>query len=343
MKICFVNLASGYSGGENQTFLLARELKRVNIDLVAVTHPRSPLTSKLEQIGVEVVKTTNFFQGHNAPLLKDVSLLHVHDGRGVHWASVHNMLRGTPFIITRRIDNNISERFLTKLSYERASLFVGISRKICSVLKEYLPEKDVELIPSSPVSYEVEEQAVNEIRAQYQGKFLVIQAATLLEHKGFDISISAARELENEDVQFLFLGDGPYKTQLTALAKGCSNVQFLGKRSDMGNWFNAADCLVLPSRNEGLGSVLLEAMQAGTPVIGANVGGIPDVIKDRTTGLLIPPNSPRALADAILLEKNDEGLKKQMVENARLFVRSIAIEQTAPKYLAIYERVLGYN
>ncbi len=84
-------------------------------------------------------------------------------------------------------------------------------------------------------------------------------------------------------------------------------------------------------------------MQAGTPVIGANVGGIPDVIKDRTTGLLIPPNSPRALADAILLEKNDEGLKKQMVENARLFVRSIAIEQTAPKYLAIYERVLGYN
>lgn len=63
MKICFVNLASGYSGGENQTFLLARELKRVNIDLVAVTHPRSPLTSKLEQIGVEVVKTTNFFRG----------------------------------------------------------------------------------------------------------------------------------------------------------------------------------------------------------------------------------------------------------------------------------------
>lgn len=339
MKICFSNLASGYSGGENQTFLLAKELINRGIELVAVSNPNSLLTDKFSNLGIPVIEVANPFSGHFQSYLKGVSLVHAHDGRAVHWAALHHCL-GTPYVITRRIDNPIKARFLTKLNYSRATALVGISSKICQVLEEFTGCPTVHLIPSSPVQYPFDEETVRRKRSLYKNKFIVVQAASLLEHKGFDISIKAAKILSNHGICFLFLGEGPFEKELRNLAEDAPNVVFFGKQKDMGNWFQIADCLILPSRNEGLGSVLLEAMEAGTPVIGTSVGGIPDIIKDQTTGLLIPPSSPEALANAILRLKTEPQLRNYLSYHASEFVRTLSIDKMAERYIQLYQEIL---
>lgn len=341
MKVCFVNLASGYSGGENQTFFLADQLLKNKIEVIAVTNPKSLLTRKLESIGIKTVCSNHPLRGHLSPLLRNVGVVHAHDGRAVHWASIHKTLFKTPFIVTRRIDNLIRENSFTHWSYAQADQLVGISSKICTVLSNFVSHKSkIELIPSSPISYDLKQEIIDREKNKYLGRFIVVQAASLLEHKGFDTSIKAAKLLKDQNIIFLFLGEGPYRNHLMKLAEGLSNVLFLGKQNDMGNWFRIADCIILPSKNEGLGSVLLESMLAGTPVIASNTGGIPDIVKDRKTGLLISPNDEKQLASAIQeLSKNNQ-LKSELVNNAKEFIKPFYIENTSKRYLHIYKRIL---
>ncbi len=340
MKICFVNLASGYSGGENQTLLLIKELKKRKKNILAVANPKSELTHKLNQIGVKTIPAKNLWDSHLNKELKDVSYFHAHDGRAVHWCSLHNLISGKPYGITRRIDNPIRNSFLTKLSYAKACILVGISNKICGVLSSYSQRKDIYLIPSSPVSYPVDTNRVSEIKKLHKNKFIVIQAASMLKHKGYDTSIEAAKILskENQDVHFIFLGDGPEKEKFESSAKDLTNVTFMGKQKDMGNWFCLADALILPSKNEGLGSVLLEAMQAKVPVIASDVGGIPDIVKNKKTGLLIEPDNATELVSSILKLRNNPELANNLVENGYKLASSLSIEKAADKYLSIFDK-----
>jgi len=105
-----------------------------------------------------------------------------------------------------------------------------------------------------------------------------------------------------EQVRFVFAGDGPLKAQLVALAEklGISaKVQFLGARADIPEVLNALDVFVLPSLSEGMPNAVLEAMACGIPVVATCVGGVPELIEDGNTGLLFPSEDEGRL-EAIL-------------------------------------------
>lgn len=344
MNICHVNLARGFSGGERQTLELLKTQLAMGMDVLAVTHPDSPLTNSIEMLRVETVTARSFLDGHFVKALKKTNLiLHAHDGRAVHWCAVHKLLFKTPFILTRRIDLPIRKNIATKWSYAKADYQVAISSAIKNILEVQNPSVPTCLIPSSPVSYPVDEAKVEQYQNQLgKDHFFVVHAAKMLSHKAFDITIQAALILSQTapSVQILLLGDGPLEKDIRKQAASLPNVKFLGKQRDMGNWFKIADVLMLPSRTEGLGSVLLEAMLAGVPVIGTSVGGIPDIVKNELTGLLIPPNNPNALAQAILRLKSDEALRQQLIKEASSFVLGLSIEHSAEKYSSIYENIL---
>ncbi len=112
------------------------------------------------------------------------------------------------------------------------------------------------------------------------------------------------------DVLVVCVGDGPLRRTLPALARAAGlaeAVRFVGHRKDMPRWLAACDLVCLPSRAEGLSLALLEAHAAGRASIASAVGGIPEVIVDRKTGLLVPPRSSALLASALasLLEHPD--------------------------------------
>ena len=108
----------------------------------------------------------------------------------------------------------------------------------------------------------------------------------------------------------------------------------------MGNWFAAADMLVHPSYSEGLGSVILEALEAKLPVVASRAGGIPDIVEDGQSGLLIEPGNAIQLAESILRIKHDPQLQKQLQEGAKHKLSDFRIEHTAERYQAIYQSAL---
>lgn len=338
MKVCHVNLATGFSGGEQQTLLLIEQQRALGYDLTIVGASGSPFVQRARALGCSVVETRHFLVGHARRTTADVRCIHVHEGRAVYWALLQHLLFGTPFLITRRIDNPLKHKFLLDLAYRRARHVVGLSRAIQSEIQKTHPDRSVEIIPSSPRTYPVDAAILAQMKRQFSGRFVVVQAAKFHAHKGHEVSIEAARKLQTShpDIHFCLLGDGPELVSIRALATDLDNVSFPGQQSNMGDWFALADILIHPSHSEGLGSVILEANRAGLPVIATRAGGIPDIVTDGINGLLIPAGDGDALAHAIARLHDQPELRETMAENAVQFVRQFNIEETAKKYQALY-------
>lgn len=155
--------------------------------------------------------------------------------------------------------------------------------------------------------------------------------------KGFDLLLSAMRELGGE-VRLLLGGDGPQRERLAAEAAGLERVTLTGFVPDVAAFMGKIGLFVLPSRSEGLGLVLVEAMAAGRPVVATRVGGVPEVVADGETGLLVPPEDSGALAAAVrrLLENPDLADRMGAAGRGRaeaLFSARRMAEQTRELYL----------
>lgn len=118
----------------------------------------------------------------------------------------------------------------------------------------------------------------------------VLYVGNLVPVKGPTVLVRAAEQLSGADV--IFVGAG---------TEGISAGRCVGARShdEIPLWMNACDVLCLPSLNEGLPNVVLEAMACGLPVVASSVGGVPEVVRDGVNGFLVPPSAPIVLAEAL--------------------------------------------
>ena len=119
------------------------------------------------------------------------------------------------------------------------------------------------------------------------------------------------------------------------------NVHFLGWRPDVDEIMGCFDIFVLPSLNEGMGRVLVEAMAAGLPIVANRVGGIPDLIKHGENGLLVPPANPGALEQAISDLLSDKARRKRMGETGKRMCRPYSVEAMVEEIDNLYSRLLG--
>ena len=129
------------------------------------------------------------------------------------------------------------------------------------------------------------------------------------------------------------------KRQVQKLALD-KRVQFMGAmpQAQLATWMRKACVFVLPSASEGLGRVVIEAMATGTPVIGSNVGGIPEIVEDGSTGFLVPPGDQKALAEKIRWILNNPEEAREMGSRARLFAAHLFSTETYVKgYGQIFE------
>ncbi len=149
--------------------------------------------------------------------------------------------------------------------------------------------------------------------------------------------------LEHPEANLVFLGKGDLDVSLrsAALRSGKNgSVRFLGWRDDVEQIMPLFDIFVLPSLNEGMGRVLVEAMAAEKPVIASNVGGIPDLVKHGRNGLLVPPGDSEVLADSILqLIRNPDEAKKMGRSGKDRCVR-FSVEAMIGKLDKLYSKLL---
>lgn len=148
---------------------------------------------------------------------------------------------------------------------------------------------------------------------------------------------------EHPDISLVFVGRGNLDVELRAVTlqfNAYGRVHFLGWRDDIEEIMQIFDIFVLPSLNEGMGRVLVEAMAAGKPAVASRVGGIPDLVKDQKTGLLVPPGDEQALAEAILWFVNNPSEAKNMGAAGRLYCRRFSLEAMVEKLDHLYEKLI---
>jgi glycosyltransferase involved in cell wall biosynthesis len=168
-------------------------------------------------------------------------------------------------------------------------------------------------------------------RFNLHGKFSLLFVGALTKwhrYKGLDILLESLHTA-NQDMRLIVVGAGDLEERYRALTRSLhleSNVIFAGNVPDeeLPLYYAASDALILPSKDmsEGFGLTLLEANATGKPVIASNVGGIPSVVQNGYNGLLVPPNNPSLLAEAILTLAGDPELAGKMGRNGRQVAES---------------------
>lgn len=175
--------------------------------------------------------------------------------------------------------------------------------------------------------------------------FAVAALGRFVPVKGFDLLVAALPRLAQAvpGARLLLIGDGPERERLAALATrlGVSaRITVTGAISDVGAYLAAADVFAAPSRNEGMGRALVEAMALGLPVVGAAVGGIPAVVSDGVCGRLVPAGDVDALAEALTDLARDAGLRTELGSGAVVHAEAFSTTVADNAMLAVYDRLV---
>ncbi|TDX28762.1 glycosyltransferase involved in cell wall biosynthesis [Modicisalibacter xianhensis] len=343
LRVRHVNLAKGFRGGERQTVLLIRALAAHGVSQSLVCRHDSPLPAALAGVDVAIVAADHQLAGHFRGGHAD--LVHAHEAKAVHWAYLHHRLRGVPYILTRRVPQPVKDKPFNRLTYRSAASTVAISRVIEQHL-DALGWCPVTRIPSALSHLPSDPQQVEALRQRFAGRRVVGHIGALVDrHKGQRLLIDAARRLRESHPELLFvcLGQGEDDVALRQESADLENLVWEGFRSNVGDYLEAMDLFAFPSRNEGLGSTLLDVMDHDVPIVATDVDGIPDIVVHEQSGLLVPANDAVALTQGIVALLDDPERCRRLVAGARQRLAAFTPAVMAERYLALYRRLLAHR
>ncbi len=163
--------------------------------------------------------------------------------------------------------------------------------------------------------------------------------------KGPEVLIETAKYIVSKypETIFIFAGDGYLKQSLEKKASDLGlkkNMSFLGWRNDIAKIISVYDVFVLPSLNEGMGRVLVEAMALAKPIVASNIGGIPDLVTHGKNGFLVPPKNPKELAKYIQILLEDEEKREKMGLAGKEMALNFSARNMVEKIAKLYEELL---
>jgi glycosyltransferase involved in cell wall biosynthesis len=256
-----------------------------------------------------------------------IEVVHTHDLYTNIFAAPWARLAGCRTIASRRwLDATPRPGLipLNRWSYRLAHRVVANSALAARLLaeKEGVPRARIVELPNF-----LEERAFRRVTAEEHrarrrswgiptGAFVIGAVARLVPVKNHAMLLRALAELE-QDLHLVLIGEGPARRELEALVDELqlrSRVHFTGELVEVTNLHQFFDVSVLCSHSEGFPNSVIEALAAGCPVVATSVGGVPEVIADRRTGLLVPPDSPQALAASLRELQRDAGLRRRLSE-----------------------------
>jgi glycosyltransferase involved in cell wall biosynthesis/protein-tyrosine-phosphatase len=292
---------------------LASELRRLGVDVAVVDEARHSALRMIPPI-------TQFLRAH------DVDIVHTHRPKDNVIGTIAAKLAGVPHVI--RTVHGLAEpmrrwsraKYRVNDALDRATLrcfadrIVAVSRHSAVALSQsgYPRTRLVQIHNGVDLGRVRATRTSAEVRRAFgihDDELLVGTAGRLTTVKGQKYLVDAARLilLQESKARFVFVGSGPLKRDLVAQAEAlgvehaCLFIDPLADgRAGVFDLIAAFDLFVLPSLSEGSPMALLEAMALGRPVVAAAVGGVPEIVVDNETGLLIPPRDAQALAEACL-------------------------------------------
>lgn len=174
-------------------------------------------------------------------------------------------------------------------------------------------------------------------------QFAVVCAGRFHWDKGQDILVKVL-QLCPSDIHLYLIGDyqTPFGKEVLKLAEGAANIHFLGYRDDVRQILSAFDVYIAPSRREAFSLSLAEAQAAGLPIVGSNIGGIPEVVSNNESGILVASEDIEAFAGAIQRLYVDSVLRKKMGKNGRLrYEQNFTLDRMVSETESLYRNLLN--
>jgi glycosyltransferase involved in cell wall biosynthesis len=196
----------------------------------------------------------------------------------------------------------------------------------------------------------VDHQRVAPGHTRAGGPPYILAVGRLDQRKGFQDLVACAQSVCQRDsqVQFWIAGKGPMEATLSAAIERAGledRVRLLGfvaDRAELVRLYQEATVFAHPAHREGLPTVLLEAMACGTPVVSTAVSGALDVIRSSENGMLVPPQKPEAMAEALVALLGDPSLRDRLGHSARQTIeRHYSWDAISERYVACYEQLLS--
>jgi len=338
--ICHLNLAPIFRGGERQTELLVRALAERGMRQRLVVRKGHVLADRCAGLdGLEIREAASNPVAF-ALAARGSDIVHAHDGRTVYSALLANLLFGITYIITRRVVPRKPKTVIRSMAYRRAARVVAISAAVVEELHRWSEDLEPVTIPSANAGFEADDATVAAIRAKRPGKVLIGNVGAL-DHscKGQSTIIEVAHRAASErpDWHFLLCGDGPDEQRYRNEIGDLENIELVGWVDNVGDYLASFDVFVFPSLHEALGSVLLDVLQLGLPIVASNVGGIPGIVQEGVNGLLVEPEDPESLFSALARVIDDEDLRDGMRERNVERARNYTADAMADAYERLYQ------
>jgi len=358
LKILHVDPETAFGGGERQVAGLIRHLARRGHENVLAAPPGAPLAAivpaadaRLRPLAIRNdVDVLAALRLRRLVAVESPHIVHFHTSRAL---AMSPWLRGYAdcCVVTRRMDYPLRRGWWTDRLYNRSvAASVAISRDVREkLLAAGVRDERVRVIHSAvePPAGLPGPAGRAAARARFGvGDELAVGIVAALEmRKAHDVLWRAIAELRQRGVRLrcLACGDGSRRGALESLARelGIADVvSLLGEQRQVADVLAALDVFVMPSRYEGLGVAILEAMAMALPVVATAVGGIPETVADERTGLLVPSGDPAALAAAIARLDRDRALARRMGEAGRQRVTAeFSMEAMASRYEELYDEI----
>lgn len=286
-----------------------------------------------------------------------ISLVHCSGVYPTQYSLPAARLAGVP-CVTHVLSTVYTPDELKKSFLKYTDRVIGVSRAVSGAIASSMPIRRERLITvyCSVLNDDRDKDAGIDISRESLGisplTKVISQIGQIIQRKGWESFILMARRVKDgyPDTVFLAVGDVPpgneeYYRGLQELTKTLgltADIRFLGFQKNIEAIFDVTDVSVLASLAEGLPRVVIQAMAAGKPVVATAVSGTPEAITDQETGILVPPEDPQAMAEAVLDLLHNNEKARRIAENGRKFVRAtFSLEEHTKTLLGIYSSLLG--
>lgn len=325
--------------------------------------PDGPEAERFRAIGAETRSVPKRAHGFDPKLVIElarllekerVTVVHTHNPQPLIYGAPAALISGAKHVHTKHGANPDSARrkLVRQLAGHLADAYVAVSPETAEIARKQreCTNKRLSVIENGVdvERFARDERARLEVRRELgipDDAWVIGTVGRVAPEKDHALLVRAAAPLLGDRTRLVIAGSGPEEARLRTLVESDAHARFvhlLGARSDVERVLSALDVFVLSSKTEGLPLVLPEAMAAGLPVVSTAVGGIPSVVREGVTGLLVPAGQPERLRSALASLEADRSRAAQMGRAAR----QLALERYSRKrmiddYLALYQGAVG--
>lgn len=313
-SILFIDTERGWRGGQQQLLALMLGLREQGYRVSLAAQTGSPLESRARQERFRVYPTNvrneidvlGLFQLYKVFKSTPFHIVHYNTPKPILFGTLLSKLMNVPNRVISRCVNFPLKRGLSRIKYTwGVDKIIAVSHDIKNTLVRHgIPSRLIEVIHEGIDLDALDRYEPAQAACLDPSLTQVGTVGHLSAEKGERFLIEAAAELceRYEQLRVVIVGEGELRPELEGLARSLrlhEKVIFTGFREDFFSLIKSFKVFVLPSLSEGFGVVILYAMAASLPVVATNVGGVPEIVQDRITGLLVPAGDSKELARAI--------------------------------------------